>query len=547
MAFSDRVALGKFYSADRQQGTLLRLTSVGILAVLMGFIFQDGLITMTGAWESAEYSHGYLIPVITLFLIWRNRHQLAAAGQKGSWFGALVVFLGLAMFIMGELGTLYTVIQYAFLVTLFGIVLAFVGWRGMRFLWIPLLYLVFMIPLPSFLYAGLSSTLQLIASELGVTVIRFFGISVFLDGNVIDLGVYKLNVVEACSGLRYLFPLMSFGFLVVYLSRGPFWQKGVVFLSTIPITILMNSFRIGVIGVLVENYGIEMAEGFLHTFQGWVIFMALVLFLFGEIWLLNKIFGTGGSVFDRFAFAAPRPTAPLAAPLPQGQPAQSKQAAPIHKALPRPYMVSLAIVLLAAGASSLMGTRAEAALERKVFATLPMRIDDWRGREFALEPEIVAALKVTDYIMADYRRESDPIPVNFYSAYYKSQRKGEAVHSPQACIPGGGWVIEEFAERRLDTVIAGGQPLTVNRAIIGKGDFQQLVYYWFPQRDRFLTNEYWVKWYIFWDALTRNRTDGALVRLVTPVDGPDGFDAADQRLSDFAATLMPKLSLYFPS
>ncbi len=541
MALSDRVALGNLDSADRRNGVALRLASIGVLALVLGFIFQDGLIAMAGAWESPDYSHGYLIPVIALFLVWRNRYWLATVKQRGSWLGAVVVSLGLAMFIMGELGTLYTVIQYAFLVTIFGATLAFFGWRAMRFLWVPLLYLVFMIPLPQFLYAGLSSDLQLISSEIGVAVIRFFGISVFLDGNVIDLGVYKLLVVEACSGLRYLFPHMSFGFLVVYLSQGPLWQKGVIFLSTIPITILMNSFRIGVIGVLVEYYGIEMAEGFLHNFEGWFIFMACVLILFGEIWLLNKVFGNGGSVFDRFAFAAPLP------PANQVPPPQNDSAAPVRASLPRPYMASLAIVFLAAAASSLMGARAEANLERKVFATLPMRIDDWRGREFALDREIVATLKVTDYIMADYRRKSEPIPVNFYVAYYNSQRKGESVHSPQACIPGDGWRIENFAERRLDDVVAGGQALTVNRVVIGKGDFQQLVYYWFPQRDRFLTNEYWVKWYIFWDALTRNRTDGALVRLVTPIDGPDGFDAADQRLTDFAATLLPTLSLYFPS
>jgi EpsI family protein len=98
----------------------------------------------------------------------------------------------------------------------------------------------------------------------------------------------------------------------------------------------------------------------------------------------------------------------------------------------------------------------------------------------------------------------------------------------------------------LAGILPAGQPFTVNRAIIGKGEFQQLVYYWFPQRDRFLTNEYWVKWYIFWDALIRNRTDGALVRLVTPIHGLDGLDAADRRLSDFAAILVPHLTPYFP-
>jgi len=325
---------------------------------------------------------------------------------------------------------------------------------------------------------------------------------------------------------------MSFGFLVAYLFQGPLWQRSILFLSTIPITIFMNSFRIGIIGVLVEYYGIEMAEGFLHNFEGWFIFMACVLILFGEIWLLNRIFGAGGSVFDRFATAPRRPA---------GGPAT-----PARGRLPRPYLASLAIVVLAAGASSFLAERAAAVPERKVFATMPLLLDDWRGRELALDREIVAALKVSDFIMADFRRATDPAAVNFYVAYYNSQRKGESVHSPQACIPGDGWRIEDFGQRQLAEITAAGQPLTVNRVIIRKGDLQQLVYYWFPQRDRFLTNEYWVKWYIFWDALTRNRTDGALVRLVTPILGPDGIAAADRRLSGFAAVLFPRLTPFFP-
>jgi len=197
---SDLVISGNSPSAARRQSAALGLASLGILAVLLGLIFQDGLTAMVGSWGSAEYSHGYLIPAVALFLIWRDRHRLAAAGHRGAWFGALVVFLGLAMFVMGELGTLYTVIQYAFLVTLFGAALAFFGWAAMRFLWIPLLYLVFMIPLPQFLYAGLSSDLQLISSQLGVAVIRLFGISVFLDGNVIDLGSCRWSRLAAASG-----------------------------------------------------------------------------------------------------------------------------------------------------------------------------------------------------------------------------------------------------------------------------------------------------------------------------------------------------------
>ena len=155
----------------------------------------------------------------------------------------------LGAFVLGELSSIYQIIQYGFLFSLFGIIIAMVGLQGLRLVWVPFVYLLFMVPLPTFIYQGLSSALQLISSEIGVSVIRLFGISVFLEGNVIDLGIYQLQVSEACNGLRYLFPLTSFGFLCAVIFQAPWWQRAIVFVSSIPITILMNSFRIGVIGV----------------------------------------------------------------------------------------------------------------------------------------------------------------------------------------------------------------------------------------------------------------------------------------------------------
>ena len=518
--------------AETLEGSLLMwLCSLALLALLLVFAFQDGLSQMIGQWTREEYSHGYLIPLIALFLIWRNRFGLAESGQQGTWVGVLVVAVGLAMFFMGELGTIYTVIQYAFLVTIFGIGLACFGWGGMRFLWVPLLYLAFMIPLPGFLYNGLSSDLQLISSQLGVALIRLFDISVFLSGNVIDLGVYKLQVAEACSGLRYLFPLMSFGFLCAYLFQGPFWQKAVLFLSTIPITILMNSFRIGVIGVLVEHYGIEMAEGFLHQFEGWIIFIACLLVLFGLVWLFTVFSKSGMSVFDRFRIDTPQPS--------------NDTDLFFRKRLPGPYLAAVALVLIAAIGSIALSERAEATPTREPFVTFPMRVADWHGRDLSLERQFVDALKLDDYVVANFKREGDPVPVNLYVAYYGSQRKGEAVHSPQSCIPGDGWRIDSFTQHRIDGITADGEPLAVNRAIITKGTMKQLVYYWFPQRDRFLTNEYWVKWYIFWDALTQNRTDGALIRILTPIVGVNGLQEAEERLTGFAIAIFPSLEPYF--
>ena len=195
------------------------------------------------------------------------------------------------MLILGGLAALRALEQYAFLITLTGLFAVAFGMSGLRIAGIPLLFLVFMVPLPSFIISNMSSKLQLLSSWLGVEFIRACNIMVYLEGNVIDLGTYKLQVVDACSGLRYLFPLSSLAFLCAFLFKGPFWQKLLVFLSSAPLTVLMNSFRIGVIGVLVDNWGTEMAEGFLHDFEGWVVFLLCMVLLFIEMWIFSRISG----------------------------------------------------------------------------------------------------------------------------------------------------------------------------------------------------------------------------------------------------------------
>lgn len=286
-----RMGFGASSGSAQRRSSVFTLVSLGIIFLFFALIFRDGLIAMVARWSSAEYSHGYMVPFIALFFLWRDRHQIVAIkNSSGAWPGRLIVLFGLVLAIVSNQMATWAV-SYAFLISLFGFALMFFGWQGMRFLWFPLIFLIFMIPLPDFIYRSLSTELQLIAAQLGVAVIRWFGISVFLSGNLIDFGVFKLHVAEACNGLRYLFPIMSFGFLVTYLYQGPLWHKIVFFISTIPIAILMNSVRIGIIGVLGEYYGIEMAEGFLHYFEGWVVFMVCLAILCAELWLLMRIAG----------------------------------------------------------------------------------------------------------------------------------------------------------------------------------------------------------------------------------------------------------------
>jgi exosortase D (VPLPA-CTERM-specific) len=509
----------------------------GLLAAAIAALiitFRQSLALMVQWWETPEYSHGYMIPLVAFFLLWQRLNQLPAATTRGSWWGVALLMAGLTAYLLGEMSAIYTLIQYGFLIALCGLTLSFFGRKGMHLFWIVFAYLIFMIPLPSFLYFNLSSQLQLISSQIGVAVIRLFGISVYLEGNVIDLGAMQLQVAEACSGMRYLFPLMSFGFLIAYLYRGPFWQRAVIFLTTIPITILMNSFRIGVIGVTVDYWGKEMAEGFLHDFEGWVVFMGCLSILFLEISLFHFLSRDGTRALDRLNLDTP----PLKIKLADFHIDAGKQ---------RPFLVGVALLALALPALLAINERPEITPQRQTFDQFPMNHNQWVGRPIALDQTVLDTLKLTDYIQADYSRAGENSPINFYVAWYGSQKKGASIHSPRSCIPGGGWRIASLQQRILNSVPhVSGKPLQVNRALIQKGDVSEIVYYWFEGRNRNITNEYLAKWYIFWDALTRSRSDGALVRLVVYVPDASQIDAADRQLEEFARDFYPLLPSYTP-
>jgi len=517
--------------------------SLCVVALLLGFMFSDALQFMVSRWGKEEYSHGYLIPVISFWFVWSNRSAVSQYLTHGSWSGVLIVLAGLAIGLMGELASLYIVTQYAFLLILYGLCLALVGWKGFKILWFPLAYLFFMIALPNFLYNNLSSQLQLISSQLGVMVIRLFDISVFLQGNVIDLGVYKLQVVEACSGLRYLFPLTSFGFLCAYFFKAKLWMRVVVFLTTLPITVLMNSLRIGIIGVLVEYWGIEQAEGFLHDFEGWVIFIGCLAVLFAQMWLMVKFFMPGKTFSDVFVVDAV---------------VSSEVSNDVSKdiegtntsvfGLSSSYLAACMLLLMMLPLSILLDGREEQEPNRQRFAAFPLKIESWKGVDVGMEQKFIDTLKFDDYIIGNFSRKNDNRPVNFYVAYYASQRKGASIHSPKSCMPGDGWLIGDFEQRQIGShKTAKGEPLIVNRAVISKGNDRQLVYYWFQQRGRIITNEYLAKWYLFWDSLTLQRTDGALVRLVVTLPAGSSEADADKKMADFLDVIFPELEKYVPS
>ena len=496
-------------------------------------LFWIGFESLAAAWSTPEYSHGPIIPLLSGYMFLREMRFAPPTTRPVTdrWPGVLLTAFALAVAAFGNVVRIPDIVTSAMILWIGGMILTCFGFRRGIIFWPSVLHLVFMLPLPQFVYWQVTVGLQLISSQIGVELVRLAGIPVFLDGNVIDLGVYKLQVAEACSGLRYLFPIMSFSYVFCVLYRGPWWHKAVLLLSAAPLAVLMNSFRIGVIGILVDNYGIAQAEGFLHVFEGWVIFATCIAILFGLAWALQRM----------------QPD-----PMPLGE-ALDLDFAGAHHELKRvldltPNRGLVAAALLTAGASAawaLAPANAPADVAREPFAVFPRDLGEWRGTSELLEPDIERVLGADDYFSAMYRAPDEPHHVDFFTAYYHKQTEGSGIHSPEVCIPVGGWEMSRITP--VEVAPPGTEPFEVNRAIIQKGEAKQLVYYWFEQRGRRMTNDYVAKMYTVYDSLAMGRSDGALVRLVTPLGRGESAEAdADARLRGFLDVLMPELGSYIP-
>jgi len=284
------------------------------------------------------------------------------------------------------------------------------------------------------------------------------------------------------------------------------------------------------IGVFADFGNRSLAEGLLHELQGWVIFMVSGALLLAETWLLVRLFARATRWRDVLVLdvAAPAPGARGVA-----QP----------RAVPLALMGAASVLAGAAVLSYALPDRVEATPARSWFVDFPAVIEGWRGRQGRIEDIYLDALKLDDYLMADFANGTSS--VNLYAAYYASQRQGESIHSPRSCIPGGGWRITQMSQVAVPGA-SGANALHVNRAVIELGTQRQLVYYWFKQRDRELTNEYLVKWYIFVDALLRQRTDGALVRVITALQPGEDIALADRRLGEFANAARTQLRAFLP-
>ncbi len=496
--------------------------------ILVLVSFYPYLLNLVKAWNTEEYSHGFLLPVIASFIGWHKLAEKTPDLDKPSYTGIIILILGFLFLLVSQLSAFEPPAHYGFLLCFTGILLSFYGISFVKAVSPALVYLIFCIPLPKLIEVILSAKLQLISSTFGVYMLQTMGYTVFQEGNIIDLGYQKLQVVEACSGLRYLFPLMSLGFLIALLLEDKLWKRAFVFLSTIPITIVMNSLRIAWVGVLVNWKGADMAEGLIHDLQGLtVFFVAFVVFL-AETWVLTKFSKNNARIkYEYLGFAS--------GTIGKGRPV-----------LGGSILLAFTICLFFSVVqySGVTEKRQQYIPEREKFYSFPTQIDDWHAQKEFLDKEILRALHLTDYISYNFTKENVEAPINLYIAYYEKQGIGRSIHSPANCIPGGGWKITQ--KSTIDIPLENND-LPIVKIKIEKDQSKALVYYWFAQRGRIINSQYGAKFYLFVDSIMKNRTDGALIRLTVPVASTASEQETDTEVQNFIKDIYPLIQKYIPN
>ena len=252
----------------------------GVLVLLAAWLYAPLMVRLAEQWwRDPNYTHGFFVPMFSIFLLWERRAKLAAIPSNPSWWGLVILIFALLALVLGTVSSEFFLSRVSLLLLVCGMVVFLAGWRHLANISFPLLFLVLMIP-SSTLVDQITLPLQIFASKAAAAFLNVAGVSAIREGNIILLPTARLEVAEACSGIRSLFSLMTLTVIYGYLSETKTVVRVLLGLIAIPVSILANALRIAVTGLVIQYWGLEGAEGTLHMLSGWLIFAGSLLLIF---------------------------------------------------------------------------------------------------------------------------------------------------------------------------------------------------------------------------------------------------------------------------
>lgn len=495
---------------------------VFILLFLFIFAYWVPLKTMVFIWwTNDDYSYGFLVPLISIYLFYERRKILINIFIINYWkiLPFLIFFIIISLYgILGSSGNV-SMPSVPILIILF--TLFCFGKDTLKKLFLPIAFLIFMTPVPDVIERTIGIVLKSISTNLGGWIIRTVGISIHISGNIIDLGTTQLQVVDACSGMRYLFALLALGVLYAYFFEHLLWKRVVSVIITIPISILTNAIRVGITGVLASKYGNKVAEDFFHGFSGWAIFMIAFgfLFVFGKILklLTPKIVV---SIKDEKEFL--------------NYTNQTK------KNINPAFFTS--VILLAIVAIFTWGTKALPPFKLNGgIANFPLDFKEWQGRSEYVDPDIIIRSGAEESFSGVYRN-NDNDEVLLYIGYRSTAflANENFFHSPTVCLPAAGWKIKTKDIHIINNVQPFGK-LEVAKLVMEYMGNEQLVYYWFQTKSKISHDKNINRFHLALHAIMRDNTYDLFIRPVMSIRKDQGIKKTEEKMDQFVRDMMEVL------
>ncbi len=526
------------------------------VAAALAFLYADVLAKLALDWWTDEnYSHGLLVPFVIGFIIWSEFDRLKKAAKNPSaLFGFVLIFFALLMLLGGTLGAELFTRRISLVVMLAGIVVYFFGARILKSLVVPFLLLLLAIPIPQIIFNKIAFPLQIWASQAAVWGIRLFDVPTIRKGNVIEIlpsgatQTISLEVVEACSGIRSLMTLVTIALVLAYFTRAfrkiekientrfaflqnpDFWRATILMFAAVPIAILTNAARVTATGVLTYYYGKQATASAVHSASGWLVYVVALALLFAVNLIVKRAGGRHSADDSKFEFQDSE--------IEDRKPIANRKSQTANS-----FAALLAVIIIGGVFINWFEQRGEAETNRKSLAEIPAQLGDWKqkGDAIGFDPQTESVLRTTDYTMREYAAPDGRI-ANLYVGYYASQRAGATYHSPQNCLPGAGWVMEN--PEAVEIKIASGASFTANKFVVDNGVYREVLIYWYQGRGRFERSEYADKINTVLDSVLRRRSDGAMVRVMTSV-GNSETDATNAAI-DLAAQAAERLAPFVP-
>jgi exosortase D (VPLPA-CTERM-specific) len=498
-----------------------------LIAWLYGSNLKDLVLQWVGPHHDKNFEHGIFVPFFVLFVLWQDRKRLQAILSAPSWSGLPPVYLSLPILVLGVWGADIFLPRVSLLILLAGLVIVFQGWTFFRAVLFPWAFLILGIPPPTLIISRITFPLQMLAARLATDLLEMV-IVVHREGNVIWTVNGPIDVVDACSGIRSLLTLVTLAIIYGYLMESRKWVRVVLACAAVPIAVAANSFRVFVTGLLVQFGYNDLAEGLPHALMGLLIYVVSLCMLFAVHRAISLIWVPKNSTVAADNTAHP----------------EERSAAKTSMKSGSLRFGLVAVPMLATAICLQLKSSTEIIPPRQPLSSLPSQIDGWTGTDTVLDEDTLDILGHPEYVMRDYVNASHSQLINLYVVYFPSQKAGDTIHSPEHCLPGAGWI--PTSREVIQLARPDGSSIPVNRYVVSQALDRQLVLYWFQAHGRVVASEWAAKYYLIADSIHMHRSDGGMVRLMTPMLDGETPDAAQARVMKLGSQFLPLLDNYIP-